>query len=96
MWILLSLPKRQCQSCLSDSLFWSEKKKNCSGFLLVNRTQRAHSAIAGGANRLEVCGNLGLGGGTTPSIGLVKAIKNACPDVPLMVGKLCLHLYGRA
>jgi hypothetical protein len=39
----------------------------------------------GGANRIELCGNLGLGGGTTPSIGLLKAVKKAIPNVPIMV-----------
>lgn len=32
----------------------------------------------GGANRLEVCANLGVGGGTTPSLGLVKCIEQVC------------------
>lgn len=39
----------------------------------------------GGADRLEVCANLGVGGGTTPSIGLVRSIQKAVKDVPLMV-----------
>ena len=43
------------------------------------------SAIRGGANRLELCANLGLGGGTTPSIGLFKAVKRAAQNVPIMV-----------
>lgn len=41
------------------------------------------SAVKGGASRLEVCGNLGVGGGTTPSLGLLKAIE-ASVDVPIM------------
>ena len=45
-----------------------------------------HSAARGGADRLEVCGNLGIGGGTTPSLGLVRAIQKAVPHVPIMVG----------
>ena len=44
-----------------------------------------HRAVAGGADRLELCGNLALGGGTTPSMGLYKAVKKAVPDVHIMV-----------
>jgi copper homeostasis protein CutC len=43
------------------------------------------SAADAGADRLEVCGNLGIGGGTTPSLGLVRAIQKAVPHVPIMV-----------
>ncbi|KAJ7103214.1 copper homeostasis CutC domain-containing protein [Mycena belliarum] len=51
----------------------------------VDSVQSARNAVQGGANRLEVCGNLGAGGGTTPSLGLLKAIKNSVgPDVPMM------------
>ena len=46
------------------------------------------SAVVGGANRLEVCANLTIGGGTTPSVGLVLAIAKAVPNVPLMVREL--------
>ena len=42
-------------------------------------------AIRGGANRLELCSNLGLGGGTTPSMGLFKAVKRVSKDFPVMV-----------
>ncbi|EKM61594.1 uncharacterized protein PHACADRAFT_248282 [Phanerochaete carnosa HHB-10118-sp] len=42
-------------------------------------------AVKGGADRLELCGNLALGGGTTPSVGLYKAVREAVPNVPLMV-----------
>jgi len=42
-------------------------------------------AVKGGADRLEVCANLGAGGGTTPTLGLVKAVHAAVPDAPLMV-----------
>jgi hypothetical protein len=45
-----------------------------------------YSAARGGADRLEVCGNLGSGGGTTPSLGLVRAIQKALPHLPIMVG----------
>lgn len=42
-------------------------------------------AIRGGAGRLELCSNLGLGGGTTPSIGLFKAVKRVAQNIPVMV-----------
>ncbi|KAL0572919.1 hypothetical protein V5O48_009032 [Marasmius crinis-equi] len=41
------------------------------------------SAVRGGADRLELCSNLGLGGGTTPSIGLLKSVQRNV-DVPIM------------
>jgi copper homeostasis protein len=43
------------------------------------------SAAGAGADRLEVCGNLGIGGGTTPSLGLIRAIQRAVPHIPIMV-----------
>lgn len=43
----------------------------------------AHAARKGGADRLEVCSALGLGG-LTPSIGLVSAIQDSL-DLPAMV-----------
>lgn len=42
------------------------------------------SAVKGGADRIEVCANLGIGGGTTPTLGLLKSIQNVV-DVPIMV-----------
>ena len=42
-------------------------------------------AIRGGAVRLELCGNLGSGGGTTPSMGLFRAVKRVARRVPIMV-----------
>jgi len=50
----------------------------------VDSVQSAISATRGGADRLEVCGNLGIGGGTTPSLGLVRAIQKALPHLPIM------------
>ncbi|KAI9438441.1 copper homeostasis CutC domain-containing protein [Lactarius psammicola] len=50
----------------------------------VDSIQSAVSAAGAGANRLEVCGNLGIGGGTTPSLGLVRAIQRAEPHIPIM------------
>jgi hypothetical protein len=52
-------------------------------------------AVAGGANRLEVCGSLAFGGGITPSTGLVLAIQHALPDISLMVHALSIHLVAR-
>ncbi|KAH8102409.1 copper homeostasis CutC domain-containing protein [Cristinia sonorae] len=51
----------------------------------VDSVESAVAAVNGGADRLELCGNLGLGGGTTPSLGLFKSIKRVAPDVPIMV-----------
>ncbi|KAJ7492309.1 copper homeostasis CutC domain-containing protein [Mycena latifolia] len=51
----------------------------------VDSVRSARNAVRGGASRLEICGNLGVGGGTTPSLGLLKAIqKSVGPDVPTM------------
>ncbi|KAL9716403.1 hypothetical protein Ac2012v2_000850 [Leucoagaricus gongylophorus] len=44
-----------------------------------------HSAANGGADRLELCTNLGSGGGTTPSLGLLKLVKDAVKEIPIMV-----------
>jgi len=52
--------------------------------------------VAGGADRLEVCSNLGVGGGTTPSLGLVKSIQKVVRDIPLMVSQLERHIFKRA
>ncbi|KAH9486299.1 Copper homeostasis protein cutC-like protein [Psilocybe cubensis] len=51
----------------------------------VDSVQSAVAAVQGGADRLEICGNLGLGGGTTPSIGLFRSIQRAVPNASLMV-----------
>ncbi|KAJ3849455.1 copper homeostasis CutC domain-containing protein [Lentinula lateritia] len=53
----------------------------------IDSVESAMNAVRGGANRLEVCGNLGLGGGTTPSLGLLKEVQKAIESfkVPLMV-----------
>ncbi|KAG1813341.1 copper homeostasis protein CutC [Suillus subaureus] len=42
-------------------------------------------AVEAGVDRLELCSNLGLGGGTTPSLGLLKAIRKVAPTIPIMV-----------
>jgi copper homeostasis protein len=52
------------------------------------------SAVRGGADRLELCANLGLGGGTTPSLGLFNAVHRALPNVPIMVKSLIRALIG--
>ncbi|KAG2044406.1 copper homeostasis protein CutC [Suillus americanus] len=51
----------------------------------IDSTESALAAVEAGADRLELCSNLGLGGGTTPSLGLLKAIRKVAPTVPLMV-----------
>ena len=43
------------------------------------------SAARGGADRVELCANLGAGGGTTPSLGLLKAVQQAVNGLPVMV-----------
>ncbi len=50
--------------------------------IIVASSDDALAACAGGADRFEVCSALGLGG-LTPSLGTVKAIKEAV-DVPAM------------
>ena len=52
------------------------------------------SAVNAGADRLELCGNLGVGGGTTPSIGLLKSVYKVAPNIPIMVGP-AYTLYAR-
>jgi copper homeostasis protein len=42
-------------------------------------------ALDNGADRLEICGYLGLGGGVSPSFALVHRIRKARPDASLMV-----------
>ncbi|KAG1834381.1 copper homeostasis protein CutC [Suillus variegatus] len=51
----------------------------------VDSTESALAAVEAGADRLELCSNLGLGGGTTPSLGLLKAIRKVAPIVPIMI-----------
>ncbi|KAF8203932.1 copper homeostasis CutC domain-containing protein [Pholiota molesta] len=50
----------------------------------VDSVQSAISATRAGADRLEICANLGAGGGTTPTSGLVRSIQRAV-EVPLMI-----------
>ncbi|TFY83347.1 hypothetical protein EWM64_g666 [Hericium alpestre] len=47
-------------------------------------------AAEGHAHRLEICANLAVGGGTTPSMGLVRAVKRELPTMPIMVRLLSL------
>ncbi len=51
--------------------------------VLVESVESARAAVAGGADRLEVCQNL-FEGGTSPSVGLVAAIRRAVA-VPINV-----------
>ncbi|KAF8258581.1 copper homeostasis CutC domain-containing protein [Lactarius quietus] len=50
----------------------------------VDSIQSAISAADAGADRLEVCGNLNIGGGTTPSHGLIRRIQSALTHMPIM------------
>jgi len=51
----------------------------------IDSVESALAAVQGGANRLELCGNLAYGGGTTPSIGLFKSVRKVVPQhIPIM------------
>ncbi|KAG6889991.1 hypothetical protein C0995_012951 [Termitomyces sp. Mi166 len=49
----------------------------------VDSVQSAINAAQAGADRLELCTNLGLGGGTTPSLGLLKSVQKVV-GLPIM------------
>jgi len=50
----------------------------------IDSVQSAINAAKAGADRFELCANLGLGGGTTPSLGLLKAVQKAAAGIPIM------------
>ncbi|KAG6814145.1 hypothetical protein H0H92_002140 [Tricholoma furcatifolium] len=50
----------------------------------VDSVRSAIIAAQAGADRLELCANLGVGGGTTPSLGLLRSVQNAV-NIPIMV-----------
>jgi copper homeostasis protein len=52
------------------------------------------SAIRGGADRLELCANLGFGGGTTPSLGLLTTVLSMVGDASIMVSLFCFFFEG--
>ncbi|EGG04696.1 uncharacterized protein MELLADRAFT_108246 [Melampsora larici-populina 98AG31] len=51
----------------------------------VDSLDSARCAIENGADRLEICGNLSIGGGVSPSIGLISVIIDRFPLIPIMV-----------
>ncbi|ETW87158.1 copper homeostasis protein [Heterobasidion irregulare TC 32-1] len=52
----------------------------------VDSVESAINAVHGGADRLELCGNLAIGGGTTPSMGLFNAVRKSIQRfIPIMV-----------
>ncbi|CED83101.1 Predicted Cu2 homeostasis protein CutC [Phaffia rhodozyma] len=51
----------------------------------VDSFDSAKTAVDNGADRLEICGSLCQGGGTTPSVALVNMIQSELPKLPLMI-----------
>ncbi|KAH9923630.1 copper homeostasis CutC domain-containing protein, partial [Fomitopsis serialis] len=51
----------------------------------IDSVDSAVAAVAGGADRLELCGTLAAGGGVSPSLGLFRAVKKAVPQISIMV-----------
>ncbi|CAL2037554.1 unnamed protein product [Caenorhabditis brenneri] len=59
-----------------------EEKKRISLEICIDNLESAENAVAGGADRLEVCSSLQLGG-LTPSVGFVSVLRYKYPDIPL-------------
>jgi hypothetical protein len=62
--------------------------------IVKHEAQNHYSAVEGGADRLELCANLGAGGGTTPSVGLLKLVKQAVNEIPIMASSVTYPFYA--
>ncbi|KAH7916461.1 copper homeostasis CutC domain-containing protein [Hygrophoropsis aurantiaca] len=63
----------------------TSKSPNLLIEVCIDSVESALAAVRGGADRLELCGNLNIGGGITPSLGLFIAVQKAVPRIPIMV-----------
>ncbi|TBU40016.1 copper homeostasis CutC domain-containing protein [Dichomitus squalens] len=77
-----SLTIEVCIDSVESAIAWVTLAATNHPLLSSALSIRAH---LGRADRLELCGNLGVGGGTTPSIGLFKQVRAAIPGTPIMV-----------
>uniref|UniRef100_A0A1I7TBD5 Copper homeostasis protein cutC homolog n=2 Tax=Caenorhabditis tropicalis TaxID=1561998 RepID=A0A1I7TBD5_9PELO len=59
-----------------------ETNKHINLEICIDNMESAENAVAGGADRLEVCSSLQLGG-LTPSVGFVSVLRDKFPDIPL-------------